>query len=73
MSSEVSRVSLVIKSKQVMTKTQIKTMIQMIERQLTEADMMFKDQSQSHAYIVGYLQGTLKVIKEELQSHSGKK
>ena len=56
-----------------MTKTQIKTMIQMIERQLTETDKMFKDQSESHAYIVGYLQGTLKTVAEELQSHSGKK
>ena len=56
-----------------MTKTQIKTMIKLIERQLIETDKMFKDQSQSHAYIVGYLQGTLKTIKEELQSYSGKK
>ena len=73
MSSEVSRVSLVIKSKQVMKKSQIKTLIKLIEKQLIETDTMFKDGSQPHPYIVGYLQGTLKTIQEELQSHSGKK
>ena len=56
-----------------MTKTQIKAMIQSIETNLKDADMMFKTESQSHAYIIGYLEGTLKTIRGELQSHSSKK
>ena len=50
-----------------MKKSQIKTLIKLIEKQLKETDTMFRDQSQPHAYIVGYLQGTLKTIQEELQ------
>ena len=56
-----------------MKKSQIKTLIKLIEKQLIKTDTMFRDGSEPHAYIVGYLQGTLKTIQEELQLHSGKK
>lgn len=38
----------------------------LIEITLADTNKMFEDQSESHAYIVGYLKGTLMTIKNEL-------
>ena len=38
----------------------------LIEITLADTNKMFEDQSESHAYIVGYLKGTLKTIQNEL-------
>ena len=42
------------------------TLSKLIEITLADTNKMFEDQSESHAYIVGYLKGTLKTIKDEL-------
>ena len=52
-----------------MTQDQIKTIIKAIEAIIQDAQKMYKSQNEPLAYVVGYLEGTLNVVKEELEKH----
>ena len=60
-------VSLVIKRNKAMTKNQKSRLVEVINKSLQEADRLFKTQEESHAYIIGWLQGALKIVREELE------
>ena len=49
-----------------MTQDQITQIKKVIEITLADTTKIWEDQSESHAYIVGYLKGTLMTIKNEL-------
>ena len=50
-----------------MTKNQKSRLVKTINKNLEEAERLFKTKEQSDAYIVGWLQGTLKAIRFELE------
>ncbi len=56
-----------------MKKSQVKLLIKAIESALNESNDMFADKTKSHAFIVGYLEGNLKSIKNELSNSLNKK
>jgi len=39
----------------------------LLQNAIDESNKMFDNQTQSHAYIIGYLQGTIKQVIEELK------
>ena len=51
-----------------MTKSEIKTLLKVVESTLTESRQYWEGKEQSHAFIVGYLQGGLIQIQRELES-----
>jgi hypothetical protein len=50
-----------------MTKQEKQEMVKFIEETLTTTQKLWDDRDVSHAHIIGYLEGTLKEIKRELQ------
>ena len=50
-----------------MTKKQKSRLVETINKSLQEAERLFKTQEQSHAYIIGWLQGTLHIVRDELE------
>jgi hypothetical protein len=50
-----------------MTKNQKSRLVETINKSIEEANRLFKTKEQSDAYIVGFLQGTLKAIRFELE------
>ena len=49
-----------------MTNNQKSRLVKAINKNLEEAERLFKTKEQSDAYIVGFLQGTLEAIRFEL-------
>jgi hypothetical protein len=49
-----------------MNQDQIKQIKKVIEITLADTTKIWEDKSESHAYLVGYLQGALKTIANEL-------
>jgi hypothetical protein len=47
-----------------------KYIVELLKQSIIDTDEMFKTQSQSHAHIIGYLQGTIKGVIEELEKQS---
>ena len=41
--------------------------LELLKQSIIDTDKMWVTQSQSHAHIVGYLQGTIKGVIEELE------
>ena len=50
-----------------MIKNQRSRLVETINKSLQEADRLFKTQEESHAYIIGWLQGALKIVRGELE------
>jgi hypothetical protein len=50
-----------------MNQDQINQIQKVIEITLINTEKIWEDKSESHAYLVGYLQGALKVIADELK------
>lgn len=50
-----------------MKKEEIKTIITYLQKQLDESEKMFREGEESHAYILGYLQGTIKMTIDDLE------
>jgi hypothetical protein len=50
-----------------MTKKQKSRLVETINKSLQEAERLFKTQEESHAYIIGWLQGALKIVRDELE------
>ena len=50
-----------------MTKTAKKVLAELLKQTITDTDKMFEAQTQSHAYIIGYLEGTIKTVIRELE------
>lgn len=44
-------------------------LIKLLNESLTKADKLWDDKEVSHAYIVGYLQGTIKIAIMELENN----
>ena len=49
-----------------MTQDQITQIKKVIEITLADTTKIWEDKSESHAYLVGYLQGALKTIADEI-------
>ena len=52
-----------------MTKFQKEALAEALETSLEEANRLFKDGNTSKAYIVGYLEGTIKTVIRELKGN----
>jgi hypothetical protein len=50
-----------------MTKKQKSRLVETINKSLQEAERLFTTQEESHAYIIGWLQGALKIVRDELE------
>ena len=50
-----------------MTKKEKKALADSLKQMLQETDYMFTNSTQSHAYIVGYLEGAIKTAVRELE------
>lgn len=50
-----------------MTKNQKSRLVKTINKSLQEAERLFKTQEESHAFIIGWLQGTLKIVRDEIE------
>jgi hypothetical protein len=50
-----------------MTNKQKSRLVETINKSLQEAERMFKTQKESHAFIIGWLQGALKIVRDELE------
>jgi hypothetical protein len=50
-----------------MTNKQKSRLVEMINKNLEEANRLFKTKERSDAYIIGWLEGTLKTIRFELE------
>ena len=50
-----------------MTKKEKKALAESLKQMLNEADHMFVHSTQSHAYIIGYLEGIIKTTIKELE------
>ena len=50
-----------------MTNEKKKLLVDVINNNLKEAERLFKTQEESHDFIIGWLQGTLEIVKEELE------
>ena len=50
-----------------MTNKQKSRLVETINKSLQEAERLFTTQEESHAYIIGWLQGALKIVREELE------
>jgi hypothetical protein len=44
-----------------------KYILELLKQSIIDTDEMWEKQSKSHAHIVGYLQGTIKQVIEELE------
>jgi len=53
-----------------MTKEKKQALAIVLQNAINETDRLFKTKEQSHAYIIGYLQGALKTTISELNSAS---
>jgi hypothetical protein len=53
-----------------MTKQEKQKLAESLQSQLNRAEQMWKEGEFSHAYIIGWLQGTIKGVIEELGSQS---
>ena len=51
-----------------MTKKQKSRLVEVINLNIEEANRLFKTQEQSDAYIVGFLQGALRIVRRELET-----
>ena len=67
MSFRSSVVSLVIKRNKAMTNKQKSRLVEVINSNIEEANRLFKTQEQSDAYIIGFLQGAMKIVRRELE------
>ena len=67
MSFRSSGVSLVIKRNKAMTDKQKSRLVEVINLNIEEANRLFKTKEQSDAYIIGFLQGVLRVVRDELE------
>jgi hypothetical protein len=47
-------------------KTQQQQLVEMLQNRLNEVEQMWEE-NKSHAYIIGYLQGTIKTVIIELE------
>lgn len=45
------------------------SVINLIEKVLSESDRMWNEKGKSDAYIIGYLEGALKMVKRDLESN----
>ena len=52
-----------------MSKKEIQQMIDFLNKNLNEAEKMFNAREESHAYIIGYLQGSIKLAISDLKSN----
>jgi hypothetical protein len=52
-----------------MKKEEIQQMINFLNENLNESEKMFNAREESHAYIVGYLQGTIKAVRGHLNNN----
>ena len=52
-----------------MKKEEIQQMIDFLNKNLNESEKMFSVGEESHAYIVGYLQGSIKLAISDLKSN----
>jgi len=50
-----------------MTKKEKKALAEMLKQIITDTDKMFHTQSEPEAYIIGYLQGTIKTTISKLE------
>ena len=50
-----------------MTKKERKVLVESLEKVLEKSNELFQNQNQSHAYIIGYLEGALKQAVRELE------
>ena len=50
-----------------MTKNQKSRLVEVINLNIEEANRLFKTKEQSDAYIIGFLLGVLRVVREELE------
>jgi len=50
-----------------MTKNQKSRLVEVINLNIEEANRLFKTKEQSDAYIIGFLQGVLRVVRDELE------
>ena len=66
MSFRSSVVSLVIKRNKAMTDKQKSRLVEVINLNIEEANRLFKTKEQSDAYIIGFLLGVLRVVRDEL-------
>ena len=52
-----------------MKKEEIQQMIDFLNENLNESETMFNAREESHAYIIGYLQGSIKLVIGDLKSN----
>ena len=52
-----------------MEKEEIQQMIDFLNKNLNESEKMFSVGEESHAYIIGYLQGSIKLAISDLKSN----
>ena len=50
-----------------MTDKQKSRLVEVINSNIEEANRLFKTKEQSDAYIIGFLQGVLRVVRDELE------
>ena len=62
-----SVVSLVIKRNKAMTNKQKSRLVEVINSNIEEANRLFKTKEQSDAYIIGFLLGVVRVVRDELE------
>ncbi len=67
MSFRSSVVSLVIKRNKAMTNKQKSRLVEVINSNIEEANRLFKTKEQSDAYIIGFLLGVVRVVRDELE------
>ena len=67
MSFRSSVVSLVIKRNKAMTDKQKSRLVEVINLNIEEANRLFKTKEQSDAYIIGFLLGVVRVVRDELE------
>ena len=62
-----SVVSLVIKRNKAMTNEKKSKLVEVINLNIEEANRLFKTKEQSDAYIIGFLLGVVRVVRDELE------
>ena len=50
-----------------MTKKEKKRLVELLKKSIIDTDKMFTTKSEEYAYIIGYLQGIIKSVIEELE------